>query len=458
MKTINIEKTLNTLWLENNHQLIKGKINLIIAPAGSGKTYWIFETLIKDYNLDKVIYLCDTTALTEAITKDEKYNHLCRLEGKPSKGFNPRIRVMTYSKYGMMINNDPNIFDDVELIICDEAHNLYNYKNKFDDKEREIFTYTKTINDLFNKVENNNVDIIFATATHGKIVDGCKKYTKIDFINEDGVQDVDLLYNFDTKHYRLINFINMDKLYSNIKRLKEDFTYRFCNYRNIIYHLRAYNGFKWGKKCLIYTDRVTTIKDLEQVCSNIGLRAVGIWSKHNKDYKMNDYQYSVRKSIIETGLIPDNVDVLIINSSYETGINIKEENIELVIINSTNIDTQIQARARVRKNIKALLLRSSEDFEDIVITIDDKWLNRKLTKEERDQLCEEYPLYNEDNRLRKWSYLKDVLENSGYVVGNTKITVKTYRDTRVEFIEESERLKLKRKQQEEIEYLIKTFR
>lgn len=451
------EKTLNELWVENDHQLTKGKINLVVAPAGSGKTFWIFNTLVKNYKLNKVLYLCDTSALAEAVANDENYKHLCILEDSRYEGFEPRVRVMTYSKYGKRIEKDPNYFGDIDLIICDEAHNLYNYKIRFDDKDRDELTYTNVVNGLFSKVEEGKTDIIFTTATHRRILEGCS-YTEYVLDEVDGVLTVEACYNFNHKHYKQLKIINMELMYSNIKKLKENSTYFFSNYKNVIYHLRAYNGFKWGKKCLIYTDRITTIKEMESICSNIGLRAVGIWSKHNKKNEMDEYQWSIRKGIIETGLIPNDIDVLIINASYETGINIKKENdIQFVIVNSTDKDTQIQARARVRDNIHMLLLKGNDDTENIVISLDCKWINRNLTKEDKEQLCKEYPMYNEKDRLVKWTTMKRTLENSGYIVKGDKISIKKYRDTRVDIISESPKKKLIREKQEEWDYLINTF-
>ena len=106
------------------------------------------------------------------------------------------------------------------------------------------------------------------------------------------------MFRIETKRFKMLNILDMNK-YQNIKRLKEDFTYYVSNYKNIIYHLKAYNGFRFGKKALIYTDRIDTVKDFELICRNIGLKAIGIWSINNQEKKMDDNQLEVRKSIIE---------------------------------------------------------------------------------------------------------------------------------------------------------------
>ncbi|WP_415323053.1 hypothetical protein [Clostridium perfringens] len=56
------QKTLNELWNEKQYKIKQG-INLVIAPCGSGKTYFTFNTLIKEEKLENIVYLCDTRNL-----------------------------------------------------------------------------------------------------------------------------------------------------------------------------------------------------------------------------------------------------------------------------------------------------------------------------------------------------------------------------------------------------------
>lgn len=58
---INVERivedntmTVTEAWIERGYKISEGMINLIVAPAGSGKTYLIFNYLIKKYNLKKL--------------------------------------------------------------------------------------------------------------------------------------------------------------------------------------------------------------------------------------------------------------------------------------------------------------------------------------------------------------------------------------------------------------------
>lgn len=383
--------TINEIWHKGKFELWKDKINHIIAPVGSGKTYWFFETIVKDYKLDEVLYLCDTSNLRDATTMSTDYKDKC-YEYKGSFE-NNKIVVMTYSLAGQILNNNPSFIDRFKLIMCDEAHNLIKYHLKFDGIEHNSFIYARVLNAL----DKINATILMVTATHRSI----QKQMDIDSNNGHGLF---------SKSYNKLNFDDV-KL---IKRLKDDFRFTFNNCRNLVQQMRSFNRFEYGEKAIIYTDRIDTIIELEELIDNIGLKAVGVWSINNKTKSMSDERLFVRDYILKSGIIPDNIDVLIINSSYETGINIIDDRVELVIINSSDEDVQIQARGRIRKNIKRLYILDTSDKTNIVINLEDKWINKELTSKDKKELISQYPLYDKRNRLIGWTTFKKILKECGY--------------------------------------------
>ena len=318
-------------------------------------------------------------------------------------------------------------YADVETIVCDEIHNLYKYKDKFDKEKDEVKgieeckNYENVIRNLYENVKKG-IKIVGFTATHSRIK------REMDYLLPLNDSKITRASNSD---WNVINLSNE----KNIKRLNEDFTYRYSNYKNLAYHLRAFNGFKLGQKALIYTDRITTSLEIEYIAKMCKLKAVSLWSKNNKKYSMNKEQLKVRNSILTTGIIPEGIDVLIINGSYETGINIKDENIELVIVNSTDVDTQIQARSRVRKDIKALLLKSTNMIDDIRVIVPNKFLNTPLTSSGKKELCKELNIYNQNSRLLQWTSVKSIIINSGYDVKDHTI-VRDKKRLRVDTIKE----------------------
>ncbi|MFR9240510.1 MAG: DEAD/DEAH box helicase family protein [Clostridium baratii] len=396
---------------------------MVISPVGSGKTYFVFNEIIKNYsNLNRIIYLVDTTNLKEAIIKDKEYfdNVMICEKGRFHNFENilsseNKITVMTYSKFGHLLKQDENIFDGIDLIICDEAHNLIKYSNRFDHlvENEEDKVYLNTIKKL--KELSATKDVIFLTATHKSI----KKH-----------------FEFKDTGMHVFDYSNDIR----IRRLKEDFSYSFKSIKNMKMHLEAFNGFIDGEKCLIYTDKINSIKAIKEMVESIEikfnnrtvrhLKAVGLWST-NSDKEMDIEQLETRKSILETGLIPEGIDILIINSAYETGINIKDETIELVVVNSVNLDTQIQARGRVRKNIKAFYVRSLSEKTEVKITLADKWLDKPLTTKDKKELCKELNLVNQNGRALSWTSVKRILEFSGYKVTDTSIMLKNKDDKNV---------------------------
>ena len=61
---------------------------------------------------------------------------------------------------------------------------------------------------------------------------------------------------------------------------------------------------------------------LEKTANRIGIRAIAIWSINNTEHPMNDEQKRVRDYILSHAALPDEYDMVIINASSETSINI----------------------------------------------------------------------------------------------------------------------------------------
>ncbi|MEG1481790.1 DEAD/DEAH box helicase family protein [Clostridium sp.] len=212
--------------------LQRNKVNIIVAPAGSGKTHYIFNELLNPQ--EKSIYLCDTSNLKEAILRDDNYIDYvnCRQEEGLQHGFNiPKYNttVMTYAEYGFHHEK----YSDVKNIICDEIHNLYKYKDRFCNEDGNG-NYDKVIEVLFDKAKNN-INVVGFTATHRRLKG------EMDFLLPKNDSSIISAYN---SNWNVINMSN----HKEINRLESDFTFFYNNYRNLGHYLKAYNGFKYGKK------------------------------------------------------------------------------------------------------------------------------------------------------------------------------------------------------------------
>ncbi|MFR9069395.1 MAG: hypothetical protein ACLVIU_03440, partial [Paraclostridium sp.] len=68
---------------------------------------------------------------------------------------------------------------------------------------------------------------------------------------------------------------------------------------------------------------------------------------------------------IKRGILPKNIDVLIINAAYETGWNLYDDKIQHVVVDDIKDYTQIQARNRVRHDIKKLYIKGVYDIQPL---------------------------------------------------------------------------------------------
>ncbi|MBS2905115.1 hypothetical protein KFV96_28785, partial [Klebsiella pneumoniae] len=97
-----------------------------VAPAGSGKTYYIFNTLLN--SKEKSVYLCDTSNLRDMILKDEEIKQKVigtKIDLKDIEWRDvfilPNCKVMTYAKW--YLEKDKPEYADIKTIVCDEIHN-----------------------------------------------------------------------------------------------------------------------------------------------------------------------------------------------------------------------------------------------------------------------------------------------------------------------------------------------
>ncbi|XTR36478.1 DEAD/DEAH box helicase family protein [Paraclostridium tenue] len=342
------------LWLskamkEYKKTLKYGVLNLINSPAGSGKTTFVFDDLIKNYerygikklSKNKMIYVCDTSSLEYRIlmTKKDivkKYEH-----GDLDKN-EDKILVMTYAKLGNLLKDfktKVKLFDS-HLFIFDEVHNLVRYSSRYD-------------------VENKKVYSVVINAIKELL-----KY-KIMCIGMSATIEDNMTYVFN-KNEITCNRIFLEHQVSKLKSY--NFEPRKINYVfNILKEFVLRDDLQG--KLLIYTNTITQAERYKQFLIKNGMNAEWLCSIRAKEedengkkvLRMNDEQLKIRKILLDTGKIPEdlNLDVIIINAAYETGIDIYNDNIKYVIVDDKNESTQIQARNRVRNNIDELYVTSN---------------------------------------------------------------------------------------------------
>lgn len=380
------------------------KNNLIIAPVGSGKTTFIFNHLIPRFK-GKKLYLCDNCNLEEQVL-NEKDTYSRKDKYIDKQDFivytDDKIEVMCYNAFAKKISNldikeSVKIIEQYDLIVADEIHNLVDYQ-KFSDS-KDLWQLMEL---LFTK-KYDNTSIVLLTATPYYIEQLKKEFPSV----LRGFR----VFDFD-RNKNIVRYLNKRKAYIN-------------HINQIENQLKQYeDAFEYGDmKCLIYTRHISDMKKIEAMCRRLNLNPISIWSINNKDHKLDEEQENVRTQLLETGYVIEPYNVLIINRAMETGVNIRDESIELVIVNTTNITEQIQARGRVRHDVDLIVVRTEDSdlvLKSQIINIPSKWLNVPLTKEDKDNLCKELQFFNDYNRPLKRTTIKKTLKENGYTVKSVK--------------------------------------
>ena len=106
-----------------------GSNNLIIAPPGSGKTYFILNTLKKKY-AGKKLMLVSTTSLKDSYGNEVGTFTTQDLRRKHLNVTDDDVCIMTYAEFGSKVlwkKWRENFIKDYSVIFCDEIHSLLDY-------------------------------------------------------------------------------------------------------------------------------------------------------------------------------------------------------------------------------------------------------------------------------------------------------------------------------------------
>ena len=209
---------LSELIKQKNIKFELGQINLIEAPTGCGKSYYVQNVLLKKHimHLNNVLYLTDTRMLKDCIIS-ENANYMiqsnkdmwenCKTYIDFEKIFDEKIsninkvNVMCYHTLALLIKKYPSIKYLLEnkfnLIICDEFHNLSKYGLRFDNTGnlKELINYLYKLCDktliigltatpYYLYEYNNSSKLVNLTSKYKKeLVKYTENVTKFDNIN-----------------------------------------------------------------------------------------------------------------------------------------------------------------------------------------------------------------------------------------------------------------------------------
>ena len=358
-----------------------GKLNIIEAPCGSGKTTFVEAKLWKDRICGDLLYLVDSRNGLEAFQKRGQLKEYEEHFYFKHDG----ITAMTYAAYAALCAYRPDEWlwrDEDALIVCDELHSIVKWAKIKDKKSKDNSANInlRALAEIHQRVKAG-ARVIAVTATPNTV--------RKEFENE---------------------YVDVP-IHGRLRRYTAKETRTFQNLKALIGQLPA------EKRGVIYTPHISQIIDIREQLERRGIKAGGFWSENNETHEMGEEEKRVRKSVIENEVIPDDVRVLLINAASETGINIKSP-VDYVVVNDSNPDTQAQAIGRVRHDLETVYLRDKGAEERCFIdrACVEEWFNRRLYAEEKEILSEELCLCDNRGRLLKWTNVKKALQESGFAV------------------------------------------
>lgn len=396
------------------------KFNVIEAPCGCGKSEYAvnklpYELLSSKPKLNRILYLIDTCAGRHSIVakypdKTRYYDKIVDNGGWRFDGFEAnRIVAMTYAKLGVEIKRDSDFLNRFELIIADEFHNIH-WPIPY---ERGIIKAT------YPNLSSSEVDML--------LQERCNNYHAMKGLSHAAVNPSNIVlglsatpYDIETwAEWRDMPFAYME-IAPNIRHYTEKKRIPYSHVDGLIKTLPK------GQKTLFYAAHIRDIKRYQKECETLGLRCAAVWSTNNTDNPMTEEQIKIRKDIIETNEFPENTDVLFINKSMETAINIYTP-VPNVIVHSTNKSEQIQARGRIRHDIEKLyVLTPDTRYIDLTDRRINGYFNKPLDVEQKAELVQEVGLRDSQSHQTGWPTLKKALKENGCTVLRRRIGTKNY--------------------------------
>lgn len=366
-----------------------GVLNLIKAPVGAGKTYWALNVLSQQVETrTEMLYLIDTVNGKAQIAKNsgiEAYqtSYLELLEEDVYFWEDANIVLMTYAKFGAMVSEYKDYGNKFKIIVCDEIQNVIRF-SYFGQKKED-----KPLHEIAKKrleeITQNNLEtkVIGLSATPERA---------------------------EKEFYAPYQYITVDEDVREYEEVKIRY------YSNIEYLIENVPKEKIG---LVYVAHVRKMKTLVEIAEKRGLRAVAIWSTNNDD-KMTAEQLSARQYILDNEQLPPNYDIVIINASSETSINIRGQ-VDYIIIHTTEEEVRTQARGRYRSDLALLYLFDSESLE-----VPAEYMEKPLFKSDRDKLCAVLQAKDKWGKTVGWTTTKKKLEEEGYIITEGRTNNRRY--------------------------------
>lgn len=330
--------TLKISDIIDTNKIQQGKINMIVAGCGTGKSYFAINTLSKKLNIrhEEILIVTSRSMTRDQQEKDKAYKgKIKRISTGNIKLVNKAINNSTSHRIGkgkLKIDDerkvhictynwfndnyfDYNYLEGVKVIVFDEIHTLFT-----------DIIYNKSLNNILLHIKEimlNHI-VIGMTATDIEI----KRNT---YINND------LNYLLDKPYY----IYNVQKSFNVISKLR---------YVNVIL-----NNIK-GNSLYMSASSKRAIKLAKEYDGKV------IISEQNENY--NDSIKNTRNYVIDNKTLPINTNILFCTSCMREGMELKQEsNIKNIFIESSDPNMIIQFIGRYRNNIDNVYIINNHYYE-----------------------------------------------------------------------------------------------
>lgn len=372
-------------------EIKSGQLNLVEAPVGAGKTTWALNVLAEEVSdKHRMVYLIDTVNGKQQLLRHESATYCDRhWEETVNNGIvyfgEKKVVVMTYAKFGVLAERYPKFGFDFEMILCDEIHNLIRFNN---------FTQKNPRDKRWHGIAKKRLEDIVLKSHKTKVIglSATPQRAEQEFLTP-------------------VHKVTVDE---DVRQFETKAEYGYSNLEYLI------DSMPKDKVGLVYVAHIRQMKKLVELTKAKGLRAVAIWSINNKEYPMTEEQLCARDYIINQEILPPDYDIVIINASCETSINIRGK-VDYIVIHSTEKEVQVQVRGRYRGDLNELYVYDKESLE-----VPSEFLNVSLFTSDKKDLCETLRQRDKYKRIVGWTTVKERLFDEGYTITEGRYKNKWY--------------------------------
>lgn len=357
------------LYKDVKERVDKGYRNILIkAPIESGKTSFIYNYLVNDMTIERMVMLSNRTLLKEQTKEDLKLKQIgfntgdnkayCyqiignilfrddekardfRKQFKKDNDFSEEELEELYEHVKQFIEED---IKEVDYLILDEAH-YFTSDSVFNKNTEKEFEY------LYNECEGVK---LYMTATPDAFIEAVRRYEQVNKVSEkerlivlnqlkqETREEKEMFYDISTEgeedllehvkdHYKF-NFIHeseRDQFLSEQIKLSTPTN-------KMIYFVRdKFRGALLSREAKGMTHRDNNAKGGAFICSLYD-------DMYRKVINMEERERIVKKKYFES-------DVLVTTSVLNNGVNIQDENVKRIIIDYVDVGEAVQMMGRIR--------------------------------------------------------------------------------------------------------------